>query len=841
MMKKIPKPREEVIAEEYFPVDEEDLERATEKKTPEQVSREEYLKNAIEKVVKESPSETEFRKGSIEKKYSKPDRNSLESVEQTGKPAPKKKRKYSKKSKNKSSKKYSRSVSQKKFTPQKINLKDEGYELIITEKPQAAMKIAAALGKSSKRDINKIPYYEVNREGTQLVVACAVGHLFTLKQNSPGSGIPVFDISWVPNSFTKKSDFTKKYYDAIFRLAKDAGQVTIATDYDVEGEVIGMNVMRFICGQKDANRMKFSTLTDAEINSAYEKKLPQIDWKQAIAGETRHYLDWFYGINLSRALMNAIKTTGAFRIMSIGRVQGPALKLIVDKDREISEFKSVPFWQIFITCDDKKNKTDVRLPSEAIKEVAVQRLEESGRKPAGCLQLKHIKDIFNQKELTQFENLVGKTALAETTKKQETIPPNPPFNLTSLQTEAYKFHGITPSRTLQAAQSLYLAGLISYPRTSSEKLPESIDYKTILKKIAKQHDAEKLITRQKPIEGSKTDPAHPSIYPTGETQVLSGNEEKIYSLIVKRFLALFCDNAILDKKRVRAEVEEKVFSAIGSGIRQKGWMAIYPYKMKEKEIPDMNGEVKIIDSRIEKKETQPPKRYSPASILSELEKRNLGTKATRAAILETLYDRGYVKDTSVKATPLGISLIETLEKHSPIIIDEELTRNFENEMESLIEIKKTNAELRKEIDQKQNTIIEEAKKTITKIAEQFNKKEKEIGKELLDAQTNLREQQKKENTLIKCPKCGEGNLAITYSRKNRRQFIACDAYPKCKNTFSLPPNSAIKKTDKICEKCKFPILMSLKKGKKPWFFCFNPECETNRERIEEYRRKKAEE
>jgi DNA topoisomerase-1 len=213
-----------------------------------------------------------------------------------------------------------------------------------------------------------------------------------------------------------------------------------------------------------------------------------------------------------------------------------------------------------------------------------------------------------------------------------------------------------------------------------------------------------------------------------------------------------------------------------------------------------------------------------------LEKRNLGTKATRSSIIETLYDRGYVKDKSVTATPLGISLINTLEKHSPIIIDEELTRNLEEKMQGILKSKK-------DLDLKKQKVIDTAKKAIIKISKDFEKHEKEIGKELLNANLKQREQQKIENKLVICPKCKKGNLAITYSKKTKRQFIACDAYPNCKTTFSLPPGT-IKKTEKLCEECGFPMLMSLRFGKRPWIFCFNSECKTNKERIEEYRKKK---
>ena len=836
MPKKPKKTAEERVLENYFPLDEEDTERAT------------------EKIVKESVPDFKYV---VEKEYKKPERNSLETIEKI----PKRKVKKSKTAKK------------VKFSPQKIKLKKDGYELIVTEKPQAALKIASALGNPKRKDFKGVSYYELERQGKKIIVACAVGHLFTLTQNNSGSDVPVFDINWVPNYLVRKKDFTKKYYDTLSKLAKDSGSLTIATDYDIEGEVIGLNVARFICGQKDAGRMKFSTLTSNELNKSYNEKLPHLEWGQAIAGETRHHLDWFYGINLSRALMNAIKRTGRFKIFSIGRVQGPALNLIVQKEKEIQKFEPEPFWQVFITIDNGKEN----------------------------LKLKYNKDIFDKKNLHKFENLVGKTAIAETKKTEQILPPNPPFNLTILQTEAYKFYGITPSRTLQIAQSLYLAGLISYPRTSSQKLPESIGYRGILKRLAKEYNVEKLVTKNKPIEGKKSDSAHPSIYPTGNRQILAGDDEKIYNLIARRFLSLFCDNAIIDNKKVSAVLNDLAFSAKGMSIRKKSWMEIYPTKLKEIEIPDFKGEIKITDSKTEQKETQPPKRYSPASIISQLEKKNLGTKATRSSILETLYDRGYIKGKSIEATPLGISLITTLEKYSPIIIDEKLTRDFEKEMEGMEGIQKIseknkfigkknkqlhedksttaqkngrtlsarqtgvggrgvvagkttqiNNEPMKEIEnsqvmlqveelkEKEQKILDKAKKTIISITKDFEKNEEKIGEELLQANTELREQQKLENTLIKCPVCKKGNLAITYSKKNKRYFVACNAYPECKNTYSLPPKGIIKKTDKVCEHCGFPMLMRITKGRRPWVFCFNPKCVTNEERIEEYKKKREE-
>ena len=263
----------------------------------------------------------------------KPSIEDLQTIEKVGDETKiKKERKKREKSKTTSRKKkrptkrFTKSVEPLKFKSKK--LKKEGYILVITEKPQAAGKIAAALSDGKDKKINMpggVSYYELQRDNKQIRVANAVGHLFSVSQAIKGTDYPIFDIGWFPNFEVRKNDFTRKYYNTINSLAKNAGEIVVATDFDVEGEVIGYNVVRFITNQKDAKMMKFSSLTAPEIQKAYDNANPTIEWGQAIAGETRHFLDWLYGINLSRALMHAMKTTGKFKIMSIGRVQGPAL------------------------------------------------------------------------------------------------------------------------------------------------------------------------------------------------------------------------------------------------------------------------------------------------------------------------------------------------------------------------------------------------------------------------------------------------------------------------------------------------------------------------------------
>ena len=685
-------------------------------------------------------------------------------------------------------------------------LKKNGYILLITEKPQAAEKIAAALGEGKDRKVNLpggVSYYELERNNKQVIVSNAVGHLFSVAQTIKGTGYPIFDIGWFPNYEVRKKDFTKKYYLVIEKLVKNASEIIIATDFDVEGEVIGYNIVRFIANQKDAKRMKFSSLTANEIQKSYDNARPTIEWGQAIAGETRHFLDWLYGINLSRALMHAIKTTGKFKIMSIGRVQGPTLHLIVDREREIKKFKPEPYWQIFITVNDGKNK----------------------------LELKHNRDITKasglrkgQSPLHKFKELKDKTCKVSTKKTQQTIIPPAPFDLTTLQTEAYKFHGITPSNTLKTAQKLYLAGLISYPRTSSQKIPEDMKPNEILNKLKKRFPKlTQYTTRSKPIEGYKSDPAHPAIIPTGDYNRLNGYDEKIYNLIMKRFISCYCDNAQLENKKIETEIDKLKFSAKGLEILKSGWMDVYPIKMEEKEVKDMEGAANVDAVKTKEKETKPPKRFSPASILRELEKKNLGTKATRANILETLYNRNYIKEKSIQATELGMRLIDSLEKHSPIIIDEKLTREIEKDMDEIRNSKK-------DLEKKQKTTIKLAEKALTKISEDFKKQEVAIGKELIQANEALYKQQAEENNLhIPCPGCNKGELTIKYTPRFKSYFIACTEYPNCRQTFPLPSQSIIKRINKVCEYCKYPMLIRTKPGKRPWIFCFNPNCESRKE------------
>jgi len=685
-------------------------------------------------------------------------------------------------------------------------VKKKRATLIICEKPQAAGKIASALADSEEKKFseNGVSWYEFKRGGKDFIVGCAVGHLFGVAQElGKRASIPNFEVEWRPSFERKGSDYIKKYYDVLKKLCKEADKFIVATDYDVEGEVIGWNVVRFICGQKDAGRMKFSSLTQDELESAFDERAKTINWGAAMAGETRHYLDWYYGINLSRALMRALSKTGAFRILSVGRVQGPALNILVDREKKIKKFKPEPFWQVFMHVEDlNKNKVEVKYP----------------------------KDLTKKVDLLKFKLLKGKKAVAETKIKDAEVRVPIPFDLTTLQTEAYRWLGMAPKQSMKVAQGLYLKGLISYPRTSSQEYPSSIGYDKILKKLKKHFSVVKYAVNKTPTKGKKTDPAHPAIYPTGNWGKMTAYEKKLYDLVAKRFIACFCEPAKVESKRITVSINGLKFHAHGTIIQEKNWIAVYPSSTKDEKIPTLNGEVKIHELRIEEKQTSPPNRYSPASLMRELEKRNLGTKATRTGIIDTLFSRDYVEGKSLEVTELGIKLVDTLKKYADVILDEELTRDIEKEMEEI-----ESAKGKRDLDKKQKKMLVRAQKDITKIVGVMEKNKEKVGRALGGASKEMWEKQKKENKLQVCPVCKKGNLAVMYGRKFKRYFVACDAYPKCRTTFSLPPNCLVKPVvDKegekvMCEECGWPMLLALRQGRRPWRLCFNPDCKTNEE------------
>ena len=683
--------------------------------------------------------------------------------------------------------------------------------VIISEKPDASKRIAEALaeGKPERMEKNEAFWYEFDKNGKHVIVVPAVGHLFVLDtiKKKGGWTYPIFDVQWVP-TFTKKgSEFAKKYYENVAEQVQRGNNFIIATDFDTEGSVIGYNILTMLANRKDAKRMKFSTLTKDELIESFDKASPHVDIENVEAGLTRHYLDFFWGINLTRALTLAMKNAAqkGFAILSTGRVQGPTLSILLDRELEIREFKSTPFWEIELHANVGEREIIA-----AHEEGKFWKKEEADNILAACK---------------------GKDAVVKDIKKREYKQPPPvPFNTTDLQAESYSQFKFSPTQTMSIAESLYQAGIISYPRSSSQKLPPSINYKKIIQALAKLKPyakfsdqlLEKGEKELKPNEGKREDPAHPAVYPTFETAELSrltSQQKRIYDLIVRRFLAVFGDDALRESLTVSLDVAENIFKTVCKRTIEPGWTAIYKQYMTldEQTLPTMEVGQKIKVSKIEQlsKETQPPGRFSQGSILREMEERNLGTRATRAEILQTLYNRKYIIGKSIQVTKLGEAVTKALKEYSPRILSEDLTKKFEAEMDEVLNGKK-----------KREEVVKEAKETLIDVLNEFKQNEVKIGKKLLEALVQAR---KDERLLGNCPMCEVGELRIIRSRKTMKFFVGCSSYPKCHNLYPLPQGAYITPLGKICDKCNTPMIQVQRRGKRPFRMCLDPKCETKKD------------
>lgn len=677
--------------------------------------------------------------------------------------------------------------------------------LVIAEKPKAAKRIADALAEGGI-DVgyhDKVAYYQFQRNGRDITVAAAVGHLYGLEPAKKGWDYPIFETRWVPTYTQKGASYSRAYLETILRLAEGADDVVNACDYDIEGSSIFYNILRFACKKEVARRMKFSTLTSKDLTEAYDNASPALDMGFVNSGLARHQMDWLYGINLSRALSHAVKRAGRFSILSTGRVQGPTLALLAKRELAIRNFKPEPYF--VLQCVVEK---DVQFPAE-----------------------NETKYAEKKEALEVFKSCVGKKAVvAELEKRRYTQNPPTPFDLTTLQTESSRHFGYNPKLTQEIAQSLYEAGLISYPRTSSQKLPKELGLEDIMKKLSNQSDyavhANKLLKgKLQPNEGKKSDPAHPAIHPTGMRPTkVTAQAKKVYDLVVRRFMATFGEAATRETVKATIDVGGVFFVAVGRRTVDRQWMEYYgPYaKFEEVELPELKkgDALTLVQVELLAKDTQPPKRYTGASLLRAMEKVGIGTKATRANIIQTLVDRGYVSGKSLVVSELGLSVTSTLKKYTPKIVSPALTREFEKKMEAIQAGKTTKEE-----------VVIEAKGVLEDVLKVFKEKEAQIGGELTGSLDATRDAQ---SEVGPCPKCGKV-LKVIMSKRGKR-FVGCSGYPDCDNSYPLPQRGKLETTEKKCPDCGLPVVRIITKGRRPWELCIDMNCPSK----DKYRKKSSE-
>lgn len=676
--------------------------------------------------------------------------------------------------------------------------------LVICEKPKAAEQVAIALDDNgAPREVKSlgVSYFISRREDAELIVVSALGHLFTVTADRRGRSYPIFETKWIPIHEVTRSRRALNHLRLIEGLAKEADEFVSACDYDIEGSLIAYNILAHVLpaeGLKDAGRMKFSSLTKEALLEAWRKRSSTLDYPIIEAGKARHEVDWIFGINLSRALMNSVRRAmGRYRPMSIGRVQGPTLNFVKEREIETRTFVPTPFWTLeaYAEIDGRKYRLEYDRPR-------IEREREALEIASRC------------------DGEGGYVELLSS--KRRSIPPPNPFSLGDLQLEAHRVYGYTPAETLKIAETLYLKALISYPRTSSQRIPPSIDLREILQGLRRIKTYRELAvgllsrTHLGIRQGLKEDPAHPAIHPTGyHEERLRLHERRLFDLICRRFMASMGEPAHLLEMDAQIDVRGYRFHLRGSRPVDRGWMTIYgPFsKYKEEPLPPLkHGQIiEEISVRAERRNAKPPPGLDQPSLLKLMEREEIGTKATRSEIIETLFKRGYIEGSPIRLTDLGLAVVDALEKYCPEILSPELTRYLEKQLER-IQLSETSSAL----------VLKDAVEALEPPLYKLKERELGIG---LDIGIALRSSSHVEDYLGPCPRCSTGKMMIIRSKRTGKRFAGCSNYIKglCSNSFPLPQRGEIKACGEACPLCGAPLI-TLKRGRASRKLCINHEC-----------------
>lgn len=667
-------------------------------------------------------------------------------------------------------------------------------KLIITEKANAARRISTILsdGTSKSSSTGGVTVITFEAGGDEYSVVSLRGHIIELDyppEYNDWSATNPADLVHAPQVKTVK---VKSILNTIKDLASKADEIIIATDYDREGELIGMETVKEIGANMDTvKRAKFSALTKGEVETAFEN-LTEPNEKLADAAEARQIIDLSWGAVLTRLISLSSGQVGK-NFMSVGRVQSPTLKLLVDRHEEIEKFVPTPFWNIV------------------------------GKFGMLAFRGDHVDNPFWDKEkadavLAKVEGATSGTVSSYDVETKEEYRPAP-FDTTQMQVEANKI-GIPPTTAMKLAEDLYTGGYISYPRTENTEYPRSLSLRAVLEKLkdgAFKSEAEEILAQEKivPSRGKRRTTDHPPIYPTAgaSPEKMKGDKWKLYELIVRRFLATVAPNAEAEVTKCTIDVAGEKFSAEGYVLKKKGWKKYYGKYLKPNDarLPQLTvGEtVDIRSMGIVESATKPPYRYNQGSLIQEMDRLQLGTKSTRHDIIGKLYSRNYVQGNYMVPTPSGIALTKALENHGGGITEPDMTAKLESDMISITDGERS-----------LDSVVKESQDMLYNVAVKISEDQEEIGSEIKAA---LHSQQH----IGTCPSCGN---SLSIKRSKNGNFIGCDGYPECKRAYPLPRGALIQTTDTVCEVCGLPQLRIIRKGMPPSVQCIDPKCPSNTEK-----------
>ncbi|KKQ21411.1 MAG: DNA topoisomerase I [Candidatus Staskawiczbacteria bacterium RIFCSPLOWO2_12_FULL_37_15] len=667
--------------------------------------------------------------------------------------------------------------------------------LVIVESPAKGRTISKFLGKDYK-------------------VVASFGHVRDLPKGELGVD--------VENDFEPKYVIPTKARKVVSALKKDSAEADntiLATDEDREGESIAWHLKEAL-KLKNPQRIVFHEITKSAIEKALEKPR-KIDMDMVNAQQARRILDRIVGYKLSPFLWKKVA-----RGLSAGRVQSVAVKLVVEREREIDKFLAVEYWSVEVLLKKEKEFTAslFKKNGESIDKLEIKNKEETDK---------------------ILKNLTGAEYIVESVEKRETNRyPAPPFTTSTLQQAAWQRFHFPAKMTMQIAQRLYEDGFITYHRTDSLNLSEgalSDAKKFITETLGQNYWAGKLVKYK--IKSNSAQEAHEAIRPAyGEKtpeslEKIDSKQLKLYTLIWQRFISCQMAPAVFDSVSADIKAGDYTFRANGQTLKFNGFLKIYPTKFEEKELPELKEKETLELLRLAPTQhfTEPPARYTEASLIKTLEKYGIGRPSTYAPTIATIQTRNYVSKNDQKRffpTEIGLVVNDVLVKNFPEVVDIDFTAKLEKELDEVSEGKDTwqktckdfYAPFAKNLKKK----YEEVKKT--DLVHQTDKVCPKCGSPLVDRMGRFGRfyacskfpeckytesiENKKTDLGIKCPKCNQGEIVEKKTKKGKI-FYGCNNYPNCKfAAWDKPINE-------FCPKCNSILVENKKKQAK----CSSKECD----------------
>ena len=720
--------------------------------------------------------------------------------------------------------------------------------LIVTEKNNSAKKIADILsGGAAKADaVYKVPFYTWSDGAGEQMTVGLKGHVMNPAFPDDYSNWQKTDLHELIDAELTKEPTDKNVVRAIRKLAKEASEIVIATDYDREGELIGLEALEQIVDanpsaidgkpsdteESDAlaarppvKRARYSALTKDEIERAFAE-LDDLSYDLAYAGAARQDIDLIWGATLTRAVSLATRRFGS-NFLSVGRVQSPTLALIVERELERRAHVAKPYWEVFARFQHPDGAFEAHHSTDRFWEKAEADAALAGTKSPGLVK--------------------------EVTAKRSQRKPPAPFNTTAFTTEASNRLGITPKRAMQLAEDLYMDGFISYPRTDNTVYPSSLPTRELVASLVRipefQAGASLLDGDLTPTRGKKETTDHPPIYPTQAVHpgALDGPKQRVYELVARRFLATFAPPMAIESTRADIEAGSETYFVRGSVVTDPGFAAIYTYaRSSDEEIPKLEqGQELALDGDpwAVDKETQPPSRISQGKLVELMEEAGLGTKATRPDIIQKLYDRGYVFANPPEPSETGIAMYKAFHEYVPRMATPEMTAELEHDMDQIAAGKTS-----------RNEVVRISREMLHSTTSDLQERREELAKQIWAGMDE-------DKFLGPCKVCEEAGRRHEDRSPNRLRIIelkggkrmyGCEGWDRdnpespdsCQVSGPLPGRGyELWRLEERCSICgEMPRLTVRGFRGRPWKLCLNDQCPSMvemREKREERKRARA--